>query len=114
MREDSRSWSLVFKAKAEWETGLSHTSQQAEDAKPKQGQYKNQPTGAQSRLKLPAVDEEERKLETHLHLEGQSSLWWLPMKVRALPCPQISCCLWYLRGRILYFISLSASPHKPF
>lgn len=46
MREDTGPQSLTFKAKAEWERGQSHTSQQAQDAKPRQGQGKNQAPGA--------------------------------------------------------------------
>lgn len=62
MRSDTGDQSLVSRAKAEWETGQPHTSQQAEDAKPKQGQCKKQDPRAHSGLKLTRVDEEERKL----------------------------------------------------
>lgn len=62
MRSDIAPQSLLFGAKAEYERGQSHNSQQAEFTKPKQGRCKNHGPGAHLRLEMTTVDEEEGKL----------------------------------------------------
>jgi len=71
MKSDTGPQSLLFKTKAEWEPGYSHTTQQAEFAKPKQSRCKNQSLGAYWSLELPIVDKEAWRLRNISSWEAQ-------------------------------------------